>query len=370
MKHSIIFLFVLLTTLTVGGYSASASTTVRTGQTVSINEQQAVDGDFYALGNSVSMSGKIGGDLHVLAGNVTLNGEVANDVLIIGGTVAVHAAVLGDVRIVAGDVTIADAVSGNVAVLGGRLTVLSTATIGGDVLFYGGEASINGDVEGQLLGDADTIRVDGVVKGGINITVRNLTLGERADVGANVQYISSNELTRAAGAVVSGDIIHNDEESQQNSGFPIKAFLTAFLVSLFATLSLYLVFRRPLTQFAITSINSFGVKILFGFATIILAPIVISILLVSVLGLFVGLIGLFVFLLGLFVAIPLMNVVCGILISKIVLKRHEVNVVWISLGTLVVQTSLFIPFLGLPAFIALLLGTLGSIVSLIYLRLR
>ena len=370
MKQIIIFLFVLLITSTFGSFPAMASTTVRTGQSVSISEQQVVGGDFYALGNSVTMSGKIEGDFQVLAGNVTLNGQVDNDILVIGGTVSIHAAVLGDVRVVAGDVTIADSVSGNVAVLGGRLTILSTANIGGDVLFYGGEAVIDGNINGQVIGNADSVRIDGAVKGGINVTARNLTLGERADIGANIQYISSSELVRAAGAVITGDIVRNDAESESNPGFPVRTLATSFLMSLFATLSLFLVFRRPLTQFVSTGINSFGIKILIGFAVIILTPIIISILLVSVLGMFIGLIGLFVFLLGLFVALPLMNVVFGAMMAKLILKRYEVSALWVSLGTLIVQLLLFIPFLGMPIFIALLLGTLGSIVSIIYLRIR
>jgi len=69
MKQIIIFLFVLLITSTFGSFPAMASTTVRTGQSVSISEQQVVGGDFYALGNSVTMSGKIEGDFQVLAAN-------------------------------------------------------------------------------------------------------------------------------------------------------------------------------------------------------------------------------------------------------------------------------------------------------------
>ena len=370
MKYLSLFTLILFVGFFVVATPAVAATTVRTGQTISITEQQVVEGDFYAIANSVVMSGTVNGDMQILAGNATLNGVIANDVLILGGTAAVHATVEGDVRVVAGDVTIASAVSGNIAVLSGRLTVLSTATVGGDILFYGGEATIEGKVEGKVLGNSDGLRIDGVVKGGVNVTARALTLGDQVDIAGDVQYVSSNELVRAPGAIVEGSVVRNDNQIVASTSFPIKKLLISFLVSLFATLSLYLVLRRPLEQFAIGSVRSFGLKALIGFATIILAPIAISILLISVLGFFVGLIGLFMFLLGLVITLPLMNVVSAAMLSKLFKKKSQINVVWITIGALLVQTLLFIPIVGLLAFVILMLGTLGGVVLLLYKRFR
>jgi len=369
MKRTIIALLILMAVFILNNYQANASTIVRSGKIISINEQQTIDGDFYTLGNSVILSGTVAGDFLSIAGNVTINGEVENDVLIIGGAVAIHAPIHGDVRIVAGDVTIADKVDGNIAVLGGRLTILSTASIGGDVLFYGGEVMIDGKVTGKVLGNGDTFTINGVVSNEINVTTRKLSLGEQANIESSIQYIGSTDLVRTPGSIVVGDIIHNDAETKTNSNLPLRTFTITFLISLFTTLSLYLVFRHPLKQFTTNSVKSFSLKILLGFATIFITPIAVSILLVSILGLFVGLIGLFVFLLGLVITIPLINVLVGGLMAKIWLKRYEVNTLTIFIGTLTVQMLFFIPLIGPFVFAVLFLGTLGSVVLIIYQQL-
>ncbi|NCO62079.1 hypothetical protein GW879_01330, partial [Candidatus Kaiserbacteria bacterium] len=72
MKRTIIALLILMAVFILNNYQANASTIVRSGKIISINEQQIIDGDFYTLGNSVILSGKVTGDFLSLAGNVTI----------------------------------------------------------------------------------------------------------------------------------------------------------------------------------------------------------------------------------------------------------------------------------------------------------
>lgn len=365
----VIYLVFLAAGVTFSAVPASAATTIRTGEGVSVSEQQTVVGDFYALGNAVTMSGIVKGDFEVVGGNITLNGTVENDLFAIGGTVSIHAEVKGDVRVLGGDVTIANAVSGTVAVMGGRLTILSTATIGGDVLFYGGNGTIAGVINGRVLGNANQLRIDGTILQGMTVTVGQLTLGDQAVITGDVQYISPNELLRSQHATLSGAVVHNDTQSRQAS-LPAKTFAVIFMVSLFATLCLFLLLKRPLQSFIKLSIERFNVHVIVGLAMVILTPIIVSILLVSVLGIVVGFIGLFLFLLGLVVAIPLMNIVAAALLAKVMQRDFTLNVVWIVIGTLTVESLLFIPWLGPLALLTLLMGTFGSVILIVYNRLR
>jgi cytoskeletal protein CcmA (bactofilin family) len=349
---------------------AAAETIVRTGDAVSLAQNQTVEGDFYGLGSTVALSGTVTGDAHVAGGTVTVNGPINQDVFIVGGTVNLGSTVGDDVRIIAGDVTISQPVTGSLFVIGGRLNVLSTATVGGDILFYGGEATIEGEVGGQLLGNAERIRVDGTVKGGVNVTAPFLSLGDRANITGDVQYVSRNELTRGTGAVVSGSVVRNDVVEETTTATELRAPLIMFLVSLFATLTLYLLFRVRVEALGAAAVSRFGFKALIGFATFVAMPIAVLVLLLSMLGTIVGLIGLATFMLLILVALALMSVVAGSFVMLLITKKAEVTVLSILAGAAAVNAFLFIPVIGPVVVLLLFFITLGTIVLRGYHAIR
>lgn len=346
---------------------AHAETVVRTGEVISVLGDQRVEGNFYALGSTVSLAGPIAGDVVAGAGTVSINAPVEHDILVLGGTVGVHATVTEDVRIVAGDVTIADHVGGSVFVVGGRVSILSTATIAGDVLVVAGDVVVEGAIKGKLLGVAERVRVDGPVAG-VDIETAALTLGARANVTGDVRYTSAAEASRAPAATVSGAVVRNDVVTDESVSY--RGAAMAFLVSLFASLSLYLVARRPLGLYARQATHNIAREAFIGFALVVAVPVAIVVLMVSVLGLFLGLIGLAVFLMTIMLALPLMNVVAGVLIGRTFQNTHEVNILLIALGALTVQAMLFVPVIGPILLFVLFLTTVGGLATALYRLLR
>jgi hypothetical protein len=160
-----------------------AAPVIRTGDTISLKEDQSIPGDFYTFGGSVTNAARVGGDTYVIAGTVTQNGDITADLSGLVGQLEVHAPVGDDVRIAGGRVVIASKVAGDVVMVGGELVITSTAEIEGDVLFYGGVLSIEGTVKGSVLARAETIRVDARIGKDISVTAANeLVLGAHADV--------------------------------------------------------------------------------------------------------------------------------------------------------------------------------------------
>lgn len=359
-------LILVLFVLTTG--AAQAATVVRTGETVTLTSEQRVEGNFYALGSTISLSGPVAGDVVAAAGTVSINAPVEHDVLILGGTVGVNASVTEDVRVVAGDVTIKDSVGGSVFVLGGRVTILSTATIAGDILVVAGDVLIEGTVNGQVLGVGERIRVDGAVAS-IDVDTTALTLGDRARVTGDVVYSSATELVRAPGAEVTGTVVRNDVAAEP-AGVSYRSAAMAFLVSLFASLSLYLVARRPLALYARQATDNVAREAFIGFALLVAVPVAIVVLMVSVLGLFLGLIGLAVFFMTIILAIPLMNIIAGVLIGRTFHNTHELNILLVTLGALTVQVMLFVPVIGPVLLFVLFLTTIGGVATGIYRLLR
>jgi cytoskeletal protein CcmA (bactofilin family) len=343
-----------------------ANTVVRSGDTVTLASNQSIDGSFYVVGGTVALSGKVVGDTTVIGGNVTVGGEVTEDLAILAGTVSLQAPMAEDVRIVAGQVTITESIKGNLVVVAGKLTISSKATIGGDVLFYGGELVVEGEIGGKLLGSAESIRVDSAVKSGIDVSARTLTLGEQAVITGDVEYTSDSDVVRAPGASVDGEVVKNAPIVAEDTAVASRQIAVVFLVSLFATLSFYLIFRRMVESFALAVRSGLIVKTVLGFVFVFMAPILVVILLVSVLGSLVGLVALCLFILLLVLAVPLLAITAGSLIASWIDTKSRITVPYILLGAVIVHLSMLVPVFGVAVVLWLFLATVGTLVDQLY----
>lgn len=346
---------------------ALAQVVVRGGETVSITDGQVVEGDLYVVAGTFSHSGTVDGDELVLAGRYVSNGVVNGDLLVVGGSVQHHASVTDDVRVVGGDVVISEAVGGDVFVIGGVLEVLSTATIEGDLVFFGGELIVDGSVGGTVMGTSDSVRVNGTASA-VDVSTRQLTLGEQADVAGDVRYISAEELSRSQSAVVGGEVVRNDPVPVSNdfSDFSFTTLILQLLMTIFASLVIYLLLRDHLLRQVEGIIGKVGVSTAVGFGFVILAPVTIIILLATVLGSMVGLTLLFGTLFLYVYAALVAPVLLGALLSHAVTKEVKVDWVWIVVGAVVAHALLLIPLIGAVFVLYLFILTVGGLLFQLY----
>ena len=343
---------------------------VRTGEMVSITEDQVVQDDFYGFGNDVAISGEVEGDLLGASGDMTLNGKVGADFLAVAGKVNIHGgSVVGDdVRVVAGEVTVAGEIVGDLVVVAGNLKVLSTAKVGGDIMFFGSEADIAGEVGGNVLGNSDQIRIDGLVEGEVDIKTSALTLGEKADIEGVVKYTSATDLVRAQDSEVAGKIVRNDPILEEVS--LVQLVLIPFLITLFTALVGYLFLRRFLTQTASQAYDHPLRSILIGFGVLFLVPIVSIILIASTLGMLLGFILLFTYVALLASSFVTAGVVAGSYIAKMTPRSGEVPILFVALGVLFVHALMFVPIVGFLVLVTLILISLGALATRLYRLIR
>lgn len=362
------FTLALFLILTVIPATVTASSVVRSGDLVSIAADQEVEGDFYALGDSIAISGKISEDLMLAGRSLTLNGEIKKDIGVIGGTVDFHGTAGDDVRIVGGTVTIAGEIAGDLVVMASELNVLSTANIGGDILFFGTVADISGTVGKNIIGNSSELRVDGEVKGGIDVTTTNLVLGERAKIAKNVSYTSNTELTRSQNAEVTGEITRSSEVLPVAQ--PMKLVLVPLLLTMFASLVWFLLFKPFTARVKEGARLHFTRSLTIGFGLFFLTPISAFILIASTLGSILGFTIIFLYIAGILVSLGLLGIVAGSYLVTLLPKAGELGVVQIVLGVLVVHALMYIPIVGPIILVILLLSTLGSVAERCYLSLR
>jgi len=365
MKQSILGLTILF--LLGGVLPAEASTVLRSGASVSVANDQTVDANFYAWGNSVTVSGEMAGDVVVAGGTITINGQVAHDVLAAGGTVTVSGDIGDDVRIAGGDVIIEGTVAGSLTVFSGRVKILSNAAISGDVIIYGGDAIIEGVVGGQVMGTVNTLRINGTIENDVDVTVNSLTLGERTVLNGNLSYVSQAELTRATAASIAGSIVRNDPAKTTRDGDLYRVLAMVMLMVMFGTLTLYLISKQRVMNFATeVMLQPLWRSALIGFAVIITAPFVVGLLVASVLGMMVGLVVLLTFLLLLFVTILLLPVSVGSLLATITrYPMQKYFLIWLLAGSVTLVAMSTVPLVGMILVLTFFLITIGTCVQLL-----
>jgi cytoskeletal protein CcmA (bactofilin family) len=347
---------------------AWGSSVIRTGEAISVASDQAVEGDFYGVANDIIVSGEVASDFIVAGVNLTVNGKVGADLSALASLVDIYGTVGDDARIVASDVTIAGEVLGDLVVVAGSLKVLSTAKITGDIIFYGTQADINGEVGKSILGTMEKVRIDGAVGGDIDIKTSGLVLGDRADVVGMVRYTSANELVRSPNAMVAGKVVKNDPVvAEVNS---LKEILVPVLIMLFTALVWFLFLRRLLDK-VVAQTNDYSLRsMLIGFGLFFLVPIAVLILIMSTLGSLLGLTLLFIYFVLISASVAISGVVTGSYLAKLVSKSSAVTIPFILLGTAVTIAVCFIPVLGPVAFMGLLFVTLGALTTHLYRLVR
>lgn len=344
-----------------------AETVVRSGGDVSLSANQIVENDFYAAGGTVTHSGEVRGDMYVVAGSVTINGKVAEDLTVLGGTVNTHETIGDDLRVLSGEVIVAGEVKGDVFVVGGQLRVLSTAKVGGNVYFYGGEATIDGPVSGSVMGHADSFIINAPVSG-VDVTGK-LTLSDRAAVEGDVGYVSDSELARSPSAVVTGEVSRSDEatkETDDNSRFGVFMLVAWF----FTSFSVFFLFKKQLEQLWHTLKRDAGRSGIVGAVALVVGPVLSVILLLTVLGTWFGLL-LFAFLaLLLLISFVLLPIMLGRSIVSFVSTWNRMDYTAILVGFAAVLLLTMIPVVGMLIFILASIMIAGALLLTIYHRIR
>ncbi|MEK7462421.1 MAG: hypothetical protein AAB618_02500 [Patescibacteria group bacterium] len=360
--------FTLLAILVVLAPSAAfASSVVRTGETISIEKDQKIEGDFYAASSVLSISGEVAEDLISVAGRNTLNGTVGKDAFMLGASVDVHGAVGEDLRIIAGDVIIAEPVTGDVFIIADTVKILSTASIGGDLVVYGGTVEVSGSVGGNVLGNYQSLRLDAPVAKGVDVTAEQFVLGERAEVTENVRYVSLAQLTRAQSAKVGGEVTRSDNVTDSEGKTLPRHIMIVGLVLLFSVLAWFLVARSLMVKMVERALVRGVRPVLLGFITLIAAPVVFVVLTVSIIGTVVGITGILFYLALMIVTLVGMSATLGTLLSSLVLKTKEFSTTPYSLiaGVAGIIVLVFIPILGPILLFVLFLITLGALVDMV-----
>jgi cytoskeletal protein CcmA (bactofilin family) len=196
-------------------------------KSITIGVKEVINDDLYLTADKITIDGIVKGDAVLAASEITLNGTVEGDLIAAGRVITVNGMVKDDSRIAGAILILGESarVNDDMMAAGYSLENKSGSTIGGNLLYFGGQGVLAGSVQQNIRGAAAALQIAGTVKGNVNVTVGNhelsrpffipeaptipqipagLTLTETARLGGELAYRSATEATLAPGATVAG----------------------------------------------------------------------------------------------------------------------------------------------------------------------
>ena len=339
-----------------------------------IPEKQQIGDEQWILATIAQPDGIFLNDLFIVCANpLYFNGTYRGNVNGIAGMETVlRGTAERNVRITGKVVRIEGAIKGNLNILADTVTISTTATIEGTVRLIADKAILEGSIGGDLHATAGTLlSLDGTIAGNTLIKAREMLIADSLRVAGDFTY-STDQLLIIDSAQVGGSILKEDANSAV-SPFSIAQLKSRglWLFAAFLTGALYLILFPGQAAHATHLIYSAPLKCsLIGFLASGVLPIIGVFCLTSLVGLPTGL-----FMLGLWGAwIYLSQIITACLIGMLLLKLSGAEtgrlLLCSAIGLLLLSLIGLIPRLGVPIqALSLWLG-MGAILQAVFLKRR
>lgn len=336
---------ILLSVLTVGLVSVglagiaqaqSFSMTVPAGKTV--------DSSVYSAGKQVVIEGTVNGDVYCGGDTITIKGVVKGDVICAGRHVILDGVIEGDARIAGQRIELKRTIAGSATIAGSEVTMSKDATIGRDMTLTASNVNIRGSIGRDMVANGTKHIIEARIGRNLNFSGAQLALYDKAFVGGGVYYHSKQDMEKAKGAVVKGEVDHlaPKEQTRRPFGADSKTMFMAALVMFIFAMVLVLFAPQQVHKTNNFAVTSLAKTALIGGLSIIVAPVVIVLLCTSVLALPVGLTLLFIMLLVVMVSGP----IAGYYIGSMILSKSKNPIHIMALGSAVMLALYMLPLIG------------------------
>lgn len=258
----------------------------------------SINNDYYTAGENISLNSSVNGDVAAAGGHVEINAPISQDLALVGGNVSINSEIGDDARIAGGDLQIDSIIKGDLVAGGGNITLGKNGFVGGDFVFGGGNIRIDGTVNGNVLGVANDVWINGEIKGNVRlVNVENIHFGPAGKVMGDLNYHSAKPSPDVKPETVKGQIVYSATEipvDQKDmgkialgllAGFSLFSFLALLFGGLFFLWMLRYLMVHAADTAATRSLPSLGL----GFLATFLTPILSLVFLVTGIGLPLGL---------------------------------------------------------------------------------
>ncbi len=258
---------------------------------------QEVQGDYFAFGSHVEISGTVHGDVYAAGGEVLMDGVIDGDLIVAGGAVTVSGEVIQDVRIVGGDVTLSGEIYRNVTIAGGDVHLTDSVYVAGNLLTGAGNLLVGGSIDGDVRIGAGNVTLANAIGGELAVAAVAIRLTSKASVGKEFNYWSDREPSIDAEATILGTVtkrkipeaFKGEEVRRGFAGMQVAAGVVSFVSTLILGLLLLRIYPVFTPRVASMIQEQPWVTLGVGGALLVGVPLVVFLCMVSVLGIPIGL---------------------------------------------------------------------------------
>ncbi len=259
---------------------------------------QVVQGDYFAFGPHVEVSGIVNGDLYAAGGDIMIDGVVNGDVIVAGAKVILSGTVAQDARVMGAQVTVSGTIGRNATLAGVDLHLTETAKIRENLIAGGGHVQLEGPVGRDARVGAWRATLSNEIERDLIVAAESVRLTSKASVGGRLRYWgeaapSIDEEATVRGAITRRPLPEGWSMERARQGI-VGARVLAAVVGFLSTLILGLILLRvyPVFSYRVTAtireqpVASLGV----GGLVLLVTPIAAASLVVTLLALPVGVI--------------------------------------------------------------------------------
>ncbi|CAE6761336.1 polymer-forming cytoskeletal protein [Nitrospira defluvii] len=257
---------------------------------------QVVQGDYFAFGPHVQISGIVNGDLYAAGGDVMIDGVVNGDVIVAGAKVILSGTVAQDARVIGAQVTVSGTIGRNATLAGVDLHLTETAKVRENLIAGGGHVQLEGPIGRDARVGAWRATLSNEIERDLIVAAESVRLTSKASVGGRLRYWGDAAPSIDEEATVRGPITRRPlpegwsvERARQGI---IGARVLAAVVGFLSTLILGLILLRvyPVFSHRVTTTirDRPGASLGVGTAVLLVTPIAAASLVVTLLALPVG----------------------------------------------------------------------------------
>ncbi len=263
-------------------------------EVVMLRSGQVHDGDYFAMGNSVEISGTVLGDAYIMASQAIIDGKITGDLLVLGGSVEIAGEIEGSVRVLAGQVTLSGHVERNVTIIAASTQLSQPGEVDGNAVLVSGNIDLAARMDSNVTLLASNLRLASTIQKNVWAYVGQMRITSKARISGDVNYRSSSTAWIDPQSKIGGSLIYRPsflhglfEWSWLKGvviGSKIAGLLMNFLYTFVIGWILIRMFRRRLDN-TLHALQTQPLKsFVFGIVLLILFPLASLILLMTVLG--------------------------------------------------------------------------------------
>lgn len=252
------------------------------GERAVLRAGQVVQGDYFAFGPQVEISGIVNGDLYAAGGEVIVDGVVNGDVIVAGAKVVLSGTIAQDARVAGAHVTVSGTIGRNATLAGADVYLTEKATVRENVIAGGGSVQLSGAIGRDARVGAWHATFSNEINRDVIVAAESVRLTSKASVGGRLRYWGEVAPSIDEEAVVHGPITRrplpegwSTERARQGLvGMRVFAAIASFLSTLLLGLIMLRVWPQLVRQVTGAIRERPAPSVGWGLAALIVTPLV------------------------------------------------------------------------------------------------